>query len=216
MASLQIITTLCLVTECDRPNRTKGMCAAHYTQWWGGVAVEGISPRWGRPDCAETACTEAAASRAVCRKHYEVLRASGRLDERPRIRPQPMVCTVNGCELPHNARGLCSLHYGRSEHKKSSGTARVDNLWRNYRMTVATYEAMLVEQHGCCSICGISAEVLDRRLSIDHDHSCCPGVRSCGACVRGLLCMSCNNGLGRFRDDANRLLLAAAYLKRWS
>lgn len=31
---------------------------------------------------------------------------------------------------------------------------------------------------------------------IDHDHTCCDGSHSCGACIRGMLCNACNVGLG--------------------
>jgi len=40
-----------------------------------------------------------------------------------------------------------------------------------------------------------------RRLSIDHDHGCCPGKKSCGNCVRGALCHRHNIYLGFLEKD---------------
>ncbi|SDT83772.1 endonuclease domain-containing protein [Gordonia westfalica] len=55
-------------------------------------------------------------------------------------------------------------------------------------------------------------------LHIDHDHSCCPPRskqwRTCGQCVRGFLCGSCNRGLGLLKDDPNVLRSAIEYLGR--
>jgi hypothetical protein len=49
-------------------------------------------------------------------------------------------------------------------------------------------------------------------LAVDHDHNCCPSKKTCGKCIRGLLCMDCNRGLGYFRDDTARLDRAISYL----
>lgn len=84
---------------------------------------------------------------------------------------------------------------------------------RRYGLTMEKYRALLAAQGGVCAICG-SADAGGRgRFSVDHDHRCCPErLRSCGKCVRGLLCSPCNTGIGLLRDDPERLIAAAAYL----
>lgn len=82
---------------------------------------------------------------------------------------------------------------------------------RLYGISHDRYAAMLADQGGGCAICGgLNGK---RRLSIDHDHACCPGERTCGECVRGLLCDACNHGLGKFRDDPVLLRKATEYLE---
>lgn len=76
--------------------------------------------------------------------------------------------------------------------------------WR-YNLTAEAYDALLAAQGGVCAICG-QCETATRLgrvlpLSVDHDHACCPSSRSCGRCVRGLLCRSCNHGEQRRRDN---------------
>ncbi len=60
-----------------------------------------------------------------------------------------------------------------------------------------------------CAICGSS-----KNLHIDHDHSCCPGIKSCGKCIRGVLCGLHNKGLGFFADNVDALQSAIDYLTR--
>jgi hypothetical protein len=71
---------------------------------------------------------------------------------------------------------------------------------------------MLLMQGGRCATCPQIAAKSKRRLHVDHDHTCCPGTESCGRCIRGLLCGSCNAALGHARDDVTRLRSLAAYV----
>ena len=80
---------------------------------------------------------------------------------------------------------------------------RNSHLKRKYGITVADYEAMLAAQGGGCTICG-AAERDGQSLHVDHCHDT-------GA-VRGLLCFTCNAGLGLFDHDRERLARAASYL----
>ncbi|MET7939618.1 endonuclease VII domain-containing protein [Streptomyces sp. NPDC005302] len=89
---------------------------------------------------------------------------------------------------------------------------RSDYLRRQYGITVEQYDDMLDAQHGVCAVCG-AADPAGKELAVDHDHACCPEpAKSCGKCVRGLLCWPCNVGIGHLRDDPKILTAAAAYL----
>lgn len=92
------------------------------------------------------------------------------------------------------------------EYRKLPDAARKRRLLdvRNkYGLSEEQYDAL----PKACQICNSVDS-----LAIDHDHACCPGVRSCGACVRGVLCDACNRGIGFMRDSPERLIAAAVYL----
>jgi len=67
-----------------------------------------------------------------------------------------------------------------------------------YGITLETYQAMLAAQGGGCAICGATDDGRGKALHVDHDHACCSGRTSCGACVRALLCSPCNTAVGWF------------------
>lgn len=98
--------------------------------------------------------------------------------------------------------------------------ARRSHLKVTFNITLEFYEEMLKKQNYACAVCGKKETNKPTRgvgepvLAIDHDHSCCPGRKSCGKCVRGLLCSSCNHGLGNFSDDPDLLFAAHRYLSR--
>lgn len=93
----------------------------------------------------------------------------------------------------------------RKRYYEDKDRARHYDLITKYGMTAAVFQALFEEQHGVCDIC--KKEQIGRSLSVDHCHI--TGNN------RGLLCNSCNNGIGRFKDDPDLLIEAANYLKRY-
>lgn len=83
---------------------------------------------------------------------------------------------------------------------------------RRFGITAAIYDKMLADQNGVCAICFDPPAV--KRLHVDHDHSCCAGNKSCGRCIRGLLCFECNTGIGKFGDNSATVASALAYLRK--
>jgi Recombination endonuclease VII len=82
---------------------------------------------------------------------------------------------------------------------------------KNYGLTRDDYVNMEKSQNGVCKICG-EPEKYKKRLSVDHDHACCSGSKSCGKCIRGLLCSNCNRVLGQVNDNVETLQTMIEYL----
>lgn len=84
---------------------------------------------------------------------------------------------------------------------------RAYTLMNSYGLTIEEYDGMAA--NGCMA-CG-SME----NLHIDHDHSCCAShYKTCGKCIRGVLCKSCNIAEGYLKGDPDRALALAAYMLR--
>lgn len=95
---------------------------------------------------------------------------------------------------------------------KTSEDYRKDTLSRYYKMTIEDYDLMLEAQDGKCAICRRPQEDFVKTFAVDHDHSCCPGTKSCGKCIRGLLCGPCNQAIGLLQDSPNVIMDAATYV----
>lgn len=81
-----------------------------------------------------------------------------------------------------------------------------------YGITREQYQEKLEQQDGHCAICPATPEEVGT-LCVDHDHSCCPGPKTCGKCLRGLLCPRCNTAIGLLDDNADRMQNAAVYVE---
>ncbi len=74
---------------------------------------------------------------------------------------------------------------------------------RRYGISLNDYDLMLEEQGGVCAICGTD-DPRASRFHIDHNH----GTGK----VRGLLCATCNQGIGLLQDSPFVLSQALNYL----
>jgi hypothetical protein len=130
----------------------------------------------------------------------------------------------------HYVKGLCESCYDKQRYrdnpKRKEDALRKaqlwyrDNrekvfyqgLWRKFKLSKLTYLALLAAQDGACAICkSIPPEGV--HLQVDHDHKCCVGKNSCGKCIRGLLCLTCNYGLGQFNDSVEKMERVCLYLE---
>lgn len=71
-------------------------------------------------------------------------------------------------------------------------------LRKNYGLSQSDYDKLLASQGGHCRFCEAT-----EKLCVDHDHNCCSGEKSCGKCVRFLLCTRHNVALGKLENEKN-------------
>ena len=88
---------------------------------------------------------------------------------------------------------------------------------RRHGLGAPGIQSLLAAQGGGCAICGTpETGTAGGRLAVDHDHAHCPGKTGCPECVRGLLCVTCNNLLRSAHDDVAVLTMAIDYIGRTS
>ena len=109
-----------------------------------------------------------------------------------------------------HSHGLCYSCYQRdwkvgrrAESAEARGRFNKRAQNKRYKMTEEQFDALVIEQGGCCAAC----ETPCPNLQVDHDHKT-------GA-VRALLCGGCNCSAGMAGDDATRLRAIADYLDRY-
>jgi hypothetical protein len=112
-----------------------------------------------------------------------------------------------GCDESYAARSGATRKSPVPRNVRSNHGHRL----RRFGLSQEAFENMQKSQNGSCAIC---ESPFERTPHVDHDHACCAGIKSCGKCVRGLLCHHCNTGLGNFKDRADFLLKAVQYLQK--
>ncbi len=152
-----------------------------------------------------------------CENHYRRMLRNGSLEPKRKSNKNLESWECKTCEIlkPKSEYGICGTAkngstYRFNECKKcrsnrnrlGPGDRRPRTLAK-YGLTIEDYDRMLREQEFICPICKVEQ---DKVMHVDHDHLT--------GSVRGLLCESCNKGLGFFKDSVDNLRNAIKYLEK--
>lgn len=229
---------ICTHEECQRPAIARGMCSTHYQRL---RTVDGLE-RERETDCRHCGvrfavgnfgrlpfyCSERCKDNASYKRKAE---AKGRRAESCENcgasladkKPHARFCSAKCGQDWHNrSRSAQARELRASEPRPCRNCGGVIPLERHGRarfcndvckMSARRHEAynltrqeleLLLVQHDVCAICR-SSDWGQKGPQVDHDHVT--------GRVRGILCTSCNQGLGRFRDQPDLLEAAAVYLR---
>lgn len=95
----------------------------------------------------------------------------------------------------------------RAAYAAKTERDRLDRRLRTiYGISADDFDKMLADQDGVCAFCKGGPARKTKRLFVDHCHET--------GRVRGLLCLSCNQALGRLGDNVESIERVLVYLKR--
>jgi hypothetical protein len=209
----------CSIDDCDKPAVKRGWCDMHYRRW--NLYGDPLRTMVRVPsECGFETCERTSVAHGLCEPHNRQ-RSEGKPLTPVRAWRPNATRDAEGRKLCRTCeQWVAEAEFGRSSRNPDGlgyqcrKCNRDKHRLKNYGMTWEQYERLLESQGGGCAICGQACST-GRLLAVDHDHGCCPDVsRSCGRCIRGLLCSNCNQGIGKFEDQSDRLRAAAAYLER--
>jgi hypothetical protein len=97
--------------------------------------------------------------------------------------------------------------YGREYVRVNKEKLRCHTLQRNYGITSIEYDRILAFQNGVCACCYTSNPGRQHKaFNVDHCHKT--------GKVRGLICYSCNVGIGHLGDNFQSVSNAITYLSK--
>lgn len=197
----------CSVEDCSKPHKAKSFCRGHYQIW----RKENSGP------CVIEGCVNPGSSGGgYCITHYG-RRWKGRpMDDPvvPHIKKEERIneegerlCTRCRTYLPLNKFRKTGTKYGLAVYCN-----RCAGLY-SYNIDRIQYDELWESQGKACAACRVTDPGAGREWHIGHDHACCPSPgKSCGRCIRNILCYSCNVILGYAKDNPETLVKLSDYL----
>ena len=99
-------------------------------------------------------------------------------------------------------RMLASRNWEKRNRDKISLKWEIRKL-KQYGLTIEHYNKLLLQQNNKCAICEQNCPT-GKKLAVDHNHTT--------GQIRGLLCMECNTGIGKLKDNPILIAKALNYL----
>jgi hypothetical protein len=96
-------------------------------------------------------------------------------------------------------------------HRDNREKVAQRNRNRRHGITQEWFEAKVASQDNRCAVC---RRVFELTPHIDHNHACCPLLRSCDKCRRDLLCSACNVMIGMSLESEETLQSAIQYVRK--
>jgi hypothetical protein len=107
--------------------------------------------------------------------------------------------------MPQTRQEIAKRSYEKHREKRILCT-RAGQYKKLYGITIEQYWEMVNQQNNLCAVCKNPPNI--NNLAVDHCHKT--------GKVRGLLCQSCNSGIGKLRDNKELLLAAIQYLDKYN
>ena len=218
----------CHVINCTQPAIAKGLCRKHYMRVQRHGEVDETRPNdWGtrnKHPAYKTWCN-------LCRYHRLDMQESWREDFWAFVKdvPEKPAKAISTRPDPSKPWGADNFYWKESrsssedrrqymrEWQRKSRAANPDyyldaKLQKKYGITLEWYREQLSKQNNVCAICKQpeTAVIRGKVISMPVDHCHTTGK------ARGLICTTCNRGLGLFRDNIDIMKSAIQYLNSTS
>lgn len=226
---------VCAFSGCEGPQYSIGLCHGHYSQHYAGKELTPLRTVLNKDrTCEFPGCINKVRARGLCYTHADQRNRGVQLTPiRPKLpRQRALELRAQGlghCYLCDRNKDLSEFPWDHGRDVPHSYCKRCKAIKRKAiqnNLTFAFVEALYKYQEDRCAICGsANGEPGDGSdwLQMDHWGGCCARSskedKTCGKCVRGLLCGACNSRLLSWYEQAPDRLRTITevndYLTNW-